>query len=113
MMPSTVPNRPTNGAVAPMVARTPRFSFSSATTTTVLADQFIELKSAPRLISMVQFPPKAAGATGRKSVQFEVDGEVEEDVHRLPVERPRLEFPAPDRFHGRLVEAERQRLEHV
>ena len=31
MMPMTVPNRPTNGAVAPMVARTPRFSFSSAT----------------------------------------------------------------------------------
>src|SRR5437764_14924356 len=85
----------------------------SMTTTTVLADQFIELKSAPRLISMVQFPPKAAGATGRKSVQFEVDGEVEEDVHRLPIERPRFEFPAPDRFHRGLIESEGKRLEDM
>src|SRR5688500_3005382 len=44
MMPMTVPNRPTNGAVAPMVARTPRFSFSSATV--IMAERHIPWRGA-------------------------------------------------------------------
>src|SRR5881394_3712949 len=82
------------------------------TITTALAPQDIDPKSACQLISMVQFPPKN-GRLGRKSVQFEVDGEIEEHVDRLPVQRSRPKFPALDRFHRGLIEAERQRLEDV
>src|SRR4029077_21206374 len=46
-------------------------------------------------------------------VQFEIDREVENDVHRLPVESTRLEFPAFDCVDCRLIETEWQRLEDM
>src|SRR5207244_1345613 len=45
-------------------------------------------------------------------VQLEVDGEVEDDVDGLAVERAGLESPLPDRVSCRLVETESERLEH-
>src|SRR5687768_17877167 len=44
-------------------------------------------------------------------VQFEVDGEVEDEVDGLAVERTRLESPLLDCGRGGLIEAERQRLD--
>src|SRR5947199_10811109 len=49
MMPTTVPKRPTNGAVAPMVARTARFSFNSATV--IMAVQYMPWRAASTGIS--------------------------------------------------------------
>src|SRR5688500_7856702 len=46
-------------------------------------------------------------------VQLEVDGEVEDDVDRLAVERARAEPPFLDCVRGGLVETERQRLEDL
>jgi len=54
MMPTTVPNRPTKGAVAPMVAKPPRPRFSSAW---VMATE----RSRPRLLaSMISSSGKPA-----------------------------------------------------
>src|SRR5713101_5626930 len=54
-----------------------------------------------------------AGRAGRSLIQFEINREVEDNVHRLPVESTRLEFPAFDCFDGGLIETERQRLEDM
>src|SRR2546430_14606875 len=75
------------------------------TTTTAMAPPDIDLKSPCKLISMVQFPPKKRPArAGRKSVQFEIDREVEEHVDRLAVQRAWFELPAADGPHCRPIE---------
>src|SRR5215213_4585877 len=46
-------------------------------------------------------------------VQLEIDGQVENDVDRLAVERAGPELPPFDRFRRGCVQAERQRLEDL
>src|SRR5688500_14045056 len=57
----------------------------------------------------------AAGppATPVLLIQLEVDGEVEDDVDGLAVERTGFESPLLDRGSSGLIEAERQRLEDL
>src|SRR3954447_2186894 len=83
------------------------------TITMPLAAVDIETHNAPRLISMMQFPPNDVWAGRTFLVQFEIDREIEDDVHRLPIQSTRLEFPAFDRIDRGLIETERQRLEDM
>src|SRR3954447_10757451 len=83
------------------------------TMTMPLAADDMETHNAPRLISMMQFPPNDLRPGRTFLIQFEIDREVEDDVDRLPVESTRLEFPAFDRIDGGLIETERQRLENM
>src|SRR4051812_18431502 len=84
------------------------------TMTMPLAAVDMETHNAPRLISMMQFPPNDL-RPGRTFllIQFEIDGEIEDDIDRLPVESTRPEFPAFDRIDRGLIETERQRLEDM
>src|SRR5436853_7913172 len=83
--------------------------------TTPLAGAPIEVQSAVILISIAKFPPSNPAASRSRVVlvQFEVDGQIVQNVNRLTVERSRFELPSANRFHGGLIEAERQRLENV
>src|SRR3954465_15551109 len=83
------------------------------TITMPLAAVDIETHNAPRLISMMQFPPNDRRPGRMFLIQFEIDREIEDDIDRLPVESTRLEFPAFDRIDGGLIETERQRLEDM
>src|SRR5438876_6424238 len=85
----------------------------SMTITTAFAVVPIEVHSACGLISMIQFPPMSSGPRRKISVQFEVDGQVKDDIHGLAVERTRFEFPAFHGIDGGLIESERQRLEDL
>src|SRR4051794_5167607 len=75
----------------------------------------IDDHSAAGLISIAKFPPSNPAASRSRVVlvQFEVDGQIVQNVNRLTVERSRFELPSANRFHGGLVETERQRLENV
>src|SRR5258705_13038494 len=87
-------------------------------TTTSSAGHDMDFSSAVKLMSItisLQLRPAGCAATLIFDflVQFELHGEIEQNVDRLAVERAGLETPLSDCFDGRLVEAERQRLEHV
>src|SRR6267378_873882 len=83
------------------------------TITMPLAAFDIETHNAPRLISMMQFPPNDFRPGRTFLIQFEIDREVEDNVHRLPIESTRFEFPASDCVDVGLIETERQRLEDM
>src|SRR5688500_4618950 len=85
------------------------------TTTTDFPTKPISFQRCPRDISMMCFPPVDPRPPANRIflVQFEVDCEIEDDVHGRAVERARPELPAPDRVCRGLVETERQRLEHL
>src|SRR5688500_14722531 len=85
------------------------------TTTTVFPMNPISFQRWPSDISMTKFPPRRPAAFRRAHplIQFEVDGEIENDVDRLPVERAGAELPPPDRVRRSLIETERQRLEDL
>src|SRR3954470_10479832 len=83
------------------------------TITMPLAAFDIETHNAPRLISMMQFPPNDLRPGRTFLIQFEIDREVEDNVHRLPIQSTRLEFPASNCVDGGLIETERQRFENM
>src|SRR5687768_8082956 len=85
------------------------------TTTTDFPMKPISFQRWPTDISMTKFPPRRPAALRRAHllIQFEVDGQIEDDVHRLSVERAGAELPPPDRVCGSLIETERQRLEDL
>src|SRR5215210_3653286 len=83
---------------------------------TVFPTQPIEFHSAAGDISMSCFPPAGPARTPAGSVvlvQFEVDGEIEDDIDWLAVERAGTELPATDCIRCGLIETERQRFEHL